>query len=121
MRAAKKQLNETLKCFGMNDGSVGTEPQRSAVYWEIRNVAKRYLSTCSDPGYAKKLFGLVDSSESEKQTRTVSDVFLMARDIPRRYKFEEELKIFTDALEDELKLWSEEAWEDYERLCSANA
>ena len=120
VRASKKQLAETMKCFCLDDKANADEPGRSVIYWEIRNVAKRYLLTCSDPGYAKKLFGLVDSSQDEKQIRTVSDMYLMARDIPKRFGFKEELASFTDALEDELKAWSEEAWEDYMRLCASS-
>lgn len=112
-KAAKKEIDEAMKILGLNEKEAETEPGRSAVYWEIRNLTKRYLKTCTDPGYGRKLFGIMNSSEEEKLEKTVEEIYLLARQIPKRYAMQEELTLFTGALEDEFLSWSDEAKEGY--------
>jgi len=112
--SAKKEMNEAMRIFGISEENADREPFRSAVYWEIRNVTKRYLLTCTDPGYGRKLFGLMESSGEEKLERTVKEIYVLARQVPKRYGMRDEMRIFTEALEDEFLSWSEEAREAYE-------
>ncbi len=119
LKVAKKEIDAALRCLGVDDAKKGGEVEKGVVYWEIRNIAKRYLETCQAPGYARKLFGIMDSSEEEKIDKTVNDIFMLARMIPERYRLEDDMKIFTDALEAELGLFSEEAAKLYEERLKA--
>lgn len=85
VRLVKKQL-ENLG-FGLIAGA-GDEG-RGAVYWEIRNGIRRYLSTCTDESYGKKLFGLVKASDDEKMTRITNEMWMISEGV--RGKVEEDL------------------------------
>lgn len=97
----KNEIIKTLGALGVNDIDKNDAVSVSAVYWELRNIAKRYFSTCDGPKYARKLFGILQSNEDEKLRKTADDVWSMVVGVPRHYNLEKEMEIFTDAVKDE--------------------
>ncbi|MCR5294484.1 MAG: hypothetical protein K6E30_04835 [Lachnospiraceae bacterium] len=91
------------------------EAKRSAAYWEYRNAARRYIATCHGPKYAKKVFGIMESNDEEKLTKTARDFIKMTVTIPKKFGLVREMEIFTDALKDEFLSTSPEAARAYRK------
>ena len=79
------------------------ESYEDYVYWEIRNVTKLYLWTSNDPSYNKKAFGLITSSEEEKQAAVIQDLLEMSYGVAHKVGVIEEMELFSAAIEDEIK------------------
>lgn len=109
----QKFINISLENLGINDDVRNSEVLTSAVYWEIRNIAKRFYATCNSPKYGRKFFGMTESSWEEKQVRCGHDVWIMAEVVADKFDMKEEMQIFSDAVVDEFFLMSEQAEEIY--------
>ena len=70
------------------------------LYWELRNTAKRYLSTKNDPSYNKKLFGTIASSQEERSHAIVVDMMEISFGAAHKTGALEEMKLYCEALED---------------------
>ena len=96
----EREVRAVIRELGLEGAEDWDEAKRRAAYWEYRNAADRYLSTCTGPGYAKKLFGMMASSDEEKLARTARDLYSMAVTVPEKYGRQKELELFTSALKD---------------------
>ena len=96
----EREIRSMVRALGLEGAGGWDETKRQAAYWEYRNAADRYLSTCTGPGYAKKLFGMMASSDEEKLARTARDFYSMTVTVPEKYGMEKELELFTTALKD---------------------
>ncbi len=96
----KNEIRKSMQGLGVRDVDKNDPVKVSAVYWEIRNVAKRYYSTCNGPKYARKLFGILPSNDSEQLRKTAEDVWACAVGVPEYYKMKDEMEIFADAVRD---------------------
>ena len=96
----EREIRGIIRDLGLSGAGDWDEAKRHAAYWEYRNAADRYLSTCTGPGYAKKLFGMMASSDEEKLARTARDLYSMAVTVPEKYGRQKELELFTSALKD---------------------
>lgn len=96
----EREIKGIIRDLGLVGAEDWDEAKRRAAYWEYRNAADRYLSTCTGPNYAKKLFGTMASSDEEKLERTARDLYSMAVTVPEKYGREKELELFTTALKD---------------------
>ncbi len=113
-QATINHIRESMTIMGMDERVPGDEVADSIIYWEIRNTAKRYLSTCDGPKYARKLFGVMASSDEEKLAKTAKDIWMMTAGVPQKFAMEEEMQIFCDAVKDEFFSISEQAKMEYE-------
>ncbi|MCQ2507620.1 MAG: hypothetical protein MJ097_02385 [Dorea sp.] len=109
----KKYIDVSLTNLGINDEVRNDEVLSSAVYWEIRNIARRFYKTCESPQYGRKFFGITESSWEEKQVRCGHDVWIMAEVVAEKFDKKEDMKIFSDAVVDEFFLMSDQAEEIY--------
>lgn len=109
----RKFIRTSLINLGINEEIRESELFTSTVYWEIRNIARRFYSTCNSPKYGRKFFGITESSWEEKQVRCGRDVWIMAEVVAEQFDMKEEMQIFSDAVIDEFYLVSEEAEEIY--------
>ena len=57
------------------------EAHKKFLYHEYRNLARRYLSTCRDSGYASGFFGLKKATDQEKIFRACNDIWQMSEGI----------------------------------------
>lgn len=96
----EREVRAVIRELGLEKAGDWSEEEKKAAYWEYRNCADRYLSTCTGPNYAKKLFGMMASSDEEKLARTARDFYSMAVTVPEKYGKEKELELFTSALKD---------------------
>lgn len=96
----EREIRGIIRDLGLEGAGEWDEAKRQAAYWEYRNAAERYLSTCTGPNYAKKLFGMMASSDEEKLAKTARDFYSMAVTVPEKYGREKEMELFTTALKD---------------------
>ena len=112
----QKQIRESLEKLGITEENMSTDVKKSAVYWEIRNIARRFYSTMESPRYGRKLFGMMESSWDEKQVRAAGDVWTMAELVPEKFDMKEEMELFTRAVIDEFYCVSDDAKRIYEAV-----
>jgi hypothetical protein len=113
----EREIRAIIRELGLENAAAWSEAERAAAYWEYRNTAARYLTTCTGPAYAKKLFGTLSSSDEEKLARTARDFYSMTVTVPAKYGREQELELFTRALMDTFRSSSaaaERAWKEEE-------
>ena len=110
-KQTKEEIRKSLTAMGNDEAR--DEVSISAVYWEMRNVARRYYESCNGPRYARKYFGIMQSSQEEKLQRTATDVYAMVEGVPKHFEMEEEMQIFSDALRDEFVSISRDASQIY--------
>ena len=95
-------MEGTLKELHLEDPDGLSEMERTVLYLEFRNTARRYLSTCRSVNYARKFLGLKKASDQEKLDRACQDIWMVSRGIARAAGLEDPLKLWCDALYDEL-------------------
>ncbi len=107
VRRAMKELRFDL---AGQYGEAGTR----ALYWEIRNAAARYLSTCESPSYNRHLFGLAPSRPEARGDRVVRDIWQMAEGLALRTGLEAEMALWDQAVLDAYCMTGDGAKERYE-------
>ena len=105
----EREIKGIIRDLGLEDAQEWDESKRAAAYWEYRNTAARYLTTCEGPSYAKKLFGTMHSTAEEKLAKTAKDFYSMAVLVPAKYGVEKELELFIRALKDAFLAYSPDA------------
>lgn len=105
----EREIKGVIRELGLENAQEWDESKRAAAYWEYRNTAARYLTTCEGPSYAKKLFGTMHSTDEEKLARTAKDFYSMAVLVPAKYGVEKELELFIRALKDAFLAYSPDA------------
>lgn len=109
---SKRYRGEILKIMdllGVTAAAEGSDMEKAAVYWELRNTAERYLMTTRGSEYGRKFFGIMPSSDQEKRRRLAGDIWAMTKGVPVRYGLEKEMKLFTDAVLDAFFLSGDDA------------
>lgn len=111
--STKKQIAQSLKNLRITEENSRDEVLRAAVYWEIRNIARRFYDSCNSPKYGRKFFGLQQSDWDEKLRRMSKDLWNMAENVPNKFHMEKEMEIFSDAVLDEFFAISQDARDAY--------
>lgn len=101
-KAIRNEADATLKDLHLENPDELTEAERQILYFEFRNVAKRYLSTCNGVNYGNKLFGLKKASEADKKKKACEDIWMASRGFALASGEEERLRLWCDAFHDEL-------------------
>lgn len=114
-KADLKGMRKAIAAMEVDKADELSEPQRAALYWEIRNAARRYLETCKKDGYGSRLFGFVKSNEDRRAEMSCSEFWRMSIGVAKRFQIEDEMRLLTDALVDEYALFDEDAAERFER------
>ena len=99
-KATLRELNLTIDEFHLREDLDAS--QREALYLEMCNAVRRYLSTCRSAKYASSFFGLKKASDDEKLQRTTEDIFKMSLGLARVFHLEKELELWCKACFDEL-------------------
>lgn len=92
------------------------DPDTPFLYYEYRNVAARYLSTCKSGGYASRLMGLRQASDEEKVLKACEDIWQMSRGVAKSTGKEEQMNLWCEALRDELYEYDSICLAEYHRL-----
>lgn len=101
-KAISNEAAGTLRDLHLESPDELSETERYVLYREFRNVAKRYLSTCSGVNYASKMLGLKKASADEKRKRACEDIWMASRGFALVSGEEKRLSLWCDALYDEL-------------------
>lgn len=98
----KSEADRTVKDLMLEDTSAYSDLEKTILYLEFRNVAKRYLSTCGNENYASKMLGLRKAGPDEKKIKAAEDIWGASVGFAEAAKEEEKLEIWCAALRDEL-------------------
>lgn len=112
----KRDVQAVMKIMdllGVSEAAGGSDMEKTAVYWEIRNAARRYFSTTRGAEYGRKFFGIMAASDEEKKRRVAADVWAMTAGVPERFGICREMGLFTEAVLDEFSLAFDDAAELY--------
>ena len=120
-KLAKKQMDRTMHNLGFDLAEKYGEKGKTALYWEFRNTAERFLMTCRSSSYGKKFFGFIATDDKDRQLKCTRDIWMMTSLVPRRMGMEKELEVLTEALKDAFFLSDPEAQERYENLEKSEA
>lgn len=96
-----KELKKVWKDMGFDEVSEYGEVGEKALYWEVRNMARRYFGTCNDKGYGRKLFGLVSANDDERTIHMCKDAWTMSYGLADKLMQEDMMKVFNQAVKDE--------------------
>ena len=99
-RGAAKDARRAMSEMRFDEAITYGEAGEKALYWEIRNAAARYLSTCLSPGYNRGLFGLAPSRDAGRQERIARDIWSMTDGLARRAGLEAEMALWARAVRD---------------------
>ena len=98
--SAIREVRRSLQELRFDQAGAYGEAGTRALYWEIRNAAARYLSTCSAPGYNRGFFGLAPSRDAGRQERIARDIWQMSAGLSKRTGLGEELALWDRAVLD---------------------
>ena len=115
-KALIKEAEATLSDLHLSDADNLDEMQSMILYLEFRNVAKRYRSTCGGANYASRMLGLKKASDDEKKKRACEDIWISSKGIATVFKEEKRMKLWCNALYDELIHYDESLKSYYEQL-----
>lgn len=115
-KALGNEARETLKDLHLESPDELSETEKSILYLEFRNVAKRYLSTCNGINYGSKLFGLKKAAAEEKKQKACEDIWMASRGFARASGEEERMQLWCEAFRDELMKYYPEGKSYYNEL-----
>ena len=96
-KQVRREAGELLRDLLLDGSEPLGEGERAALYWEFRNTARRYLSTCKSGRYAAKFLGIKKASEREKKEKACREIWQMSRGIARAAGQEEALSLWCGA------------------------
>lgn len=114
--ALKKELEGTLRDLHLEQPEALSETERTILYLEFRNAARRYLSTCRGSRYARRFLGLKAATGQEQLDRACQDIWSASRGLALATGAEHELRLWCDALYAELLRYDPDSRERYEKL-----
>ena len=97
---ARREVLRSMEELRFGEAEGLGEAGMSALYWEIRNAAARYLSTCESAGYNRAMFGLMPSREGGRADRICRDIWQMTDGLARRARMESEMSVWNSAVKD---------------------
>lgn len=98
----RQEVEKTLEELHLDAPETLSEAEKTALYLEFRNAARRYLSTCRSERYASRLMGLKKATAEEKRRRACEEIWMMSRGLALASGKEENFKLFSNALYEEL-------------------
>jgi len=111
-RRSVREVKEALLEMGFPQNPDSCEPlYEEALYWEVRNAARRYFKTCSGGEYRRTLFGMLGSSDMDKRRQMCTDTWKMTLGLADRLGLHPELKLWNEAILDEFAMTAEDAAE----------
>lgn len=114
--ALKKEMQGTIKELHLEHPEDLSSIKKTILYLEFRNAARRYLSTCKGDHYARRFLGLRTATEQEKHKQACEDIWMVSKGLAHITGREENLKLWCDALYDELLAYHPASREHYEKL-----
>lgn len=110
------EMEGTLRDLHLDRPEALTEEQKTVLYHEYRNAARRYLATCNGARYGSKLFGMKKATDQEQRDRACEDVWQASRGVALASGLEKELTLWCDALRDTLREFDPDSETHYKTL-----
>ena len=114
----RREAERFLKENGYHELIEAGPEGEKALYWEIRNAAKRFFTTCSGSGYRRALFGLLSPREEDQKQQMTLDTWKMTTGIGERLGMSDTLNLWTKAVMDEYRLTDPQAEDRMRTLVS---
>lgn len=114
-RNGRKEAQRFLSENGYLEAVAGGPEGEKALYWEIRNAAKRFFKTCSGTEYRRTLFGLLGPGSADQKRQMCIDTWKMTEGIGERLELSDTLSVWMKAVRDEYRLAdpaAEERWQE---------
>lgn len=105
----RKEILKMMAAVGFGTELTQDHKTEHLLYRELRNMFRRYIESCSDAGYGRKLFGLLTSTEKEKEPMICRDLYAMTLGTAERYDLEKEMATAIEAANDEYVAFRPEA------------
>lgn len=99
-KSVRKEVLGICRDFLFEEAEALGEAGERALYWEIRNAATRYFTTCLLDSYGRALFGLLKSGDTNRKERMGKDAWDMSEGVTRKLDLGEELRIWNLAVHD---------------------
>ena len=121
VKPLRHEVEQTLKELHLTELEEMSAEQREALYLEYRNAARRYLTTCKGDRYGSSLFGLKKAEEDDQKVLAAEDIWNASLGIARAVGLEEQMKLWCDALYEELLVYDPRAQKRYEELSAKSS
>ncbi len=102
----------------INELYMEASSHQAMLYYEYRNVARRYLSTCKSGNYASSFMGFRKADDDEKVIRACQDIWQMSKGVAWSACVEDKMQLWVEAFHDEIEDYDSLCKEEYERLNS---
>ena len=102
MRIVRKEAADAVSELMLKDPDSYSNTEKSLLYLEFRNAARRYLSTCSSDRYGSRMFGLKRSTAEDRKYKAAEDIWRASAGLASAAGEEQKLEIWCTALRDEL-------------------
>ena len=100
-RGARREVTQFLSGNGYIEAMEAGPDGERALYWEIRNAARRFFKTCSGTEYRRALFGLMSPGKADQKNQMCLDTWKMTEGIAHRLGIAKDLSVWTKAVMDE--------------------
>ena len=105
----EKEMARSLKELHLEDPEGLEELERTVLYHEFRNAARRYLDTCRDPAYGSKLLKMKSSTEAERKALAGEEMWQISSGLPAALGVAEKMGLWKEAILAELLVFDPEA------------
>lgn len=112
-RFRDREVNAIITELCMHESS-----HMAMLYYEYRNVCRRYLSTCKSGNYASSMMGFKKANDEQKVIRACSDIWQMSKGVAISAGVEDKMHLWIEAFHDELMNYDSICHDEYERLDS---
>ncbi|MBR2674490.1 MAG: hypothetical protein IKE52_03420 [Mogibacterium sp.] len=112
----KREKGVTLSELHLDNPAELSEMESTVLYYEYRNTAKRYLSTCGSADYGNSFFGLKKAEPEDKKLRACEDVWMASRGFAIATDEAVRLELWCRALYDELMQYDSSLKRAYEEM-----
>ncbi len=101
-----REMQRSLKDLHLEDPDALSEMERTVLFHEFRNTARRFLDTCRDPSYGSKMMKLKPSTQAEREELAMHEIWQIASGVPSALGMERQTEIWRQALYAELLLFA---------------
>ena len=100
-KGSRKEVMSFLNGNGYNEAMESGPAGEKALYWEIRNAAKRYFKTCGGSDYRRAIFGLLSPGKEDQKKQMCLDTWKMSIGVGQRLDITKNLSLWKKAVLDE--------------------
>ena len=104
-KAYLREIEQSLKELHLDQVEAAGKEARDVLRLEFMNMARRYLSTCASENYGSSWFGLKKANAEQKKEKAAKDIWMMSRGLAVTSGKEAEMRLFCEALEEELRAY----------------